>query len=84
MQHEHFNQSSMNCYIFKELVDCSLSINIGLSIVVGARAGGSAAENHYRSTRQQADDIKNQFVSCLTGRVRSPVFLQRNKYLSER
>lgn len=34
--------------IFKDRVYCSLSINIGLSIVVKAWAGGSAAENHYR------------------------------------
>lgn len=34
--------------IFKDLVYCSLSINIGLSIIVEAGAGGSTAENHYR------------------------------------
>lgn len=33
--------------IFKERVYCSLSLNISLSIVVEAGAGGSAAENHY-------------------------------------
>lgn len=52
-QCERFNQSLTTTARWKMIFlksgfICSLSVNIGLSIVIEAGAGGSAAENHYR------------------------------------